>query len=87
MNEQDIIKKLIKALYFYANPETYHAISFLADHPCGGFIKDFSIEEGSIYDRPIPGATARRLIEELVDEGDTDMTIADLIKEVYDECV
>lgn len=85
MNEQDMIKKLIKTLYFYANPETYHAISFFPDSPCGGFLDDFTIEAGSIYDRPMPGAKARRLLEEILDEGETDMTISDLIDEAYDE--
>lgn len=33
---------LAKALAFYAEPETYFAIAFLPDPPCGEFMDDFS---------------------------------------------
>lgn len=35
------LKLFIPALAFYANPETYFAIAFLGDPPCGPFVKDF----------------------------------------------
>lgn len=54
------IAELESALEFYADPETYHAISFMADPPCGQFMEDFSKDHGGNYDRPMPGRLARR---------------------------
>jgi len=44
-----------EALAFYANPETYIAIGFFPDPPCGEFMDDFS-------DAPMPeyGLTGHR---------------------------
>lgn len=36
---------IIKALEFYADPETYFAIGFFPDPPCGPFMEDFSKTE------------------------------------------
>ena len=36
------IKALMEAVDFYANPETYFAIAFISDPPCGAFVEDFS---------------------------------------------
>ena len=55
--------KLRKTLKFYANPDTYHAIGFLLDPPCGDFAKDFSHDHGgSFYERAMPGKKARRAL-------------------------
>lgn len=35
------IKRLRKALFFYANPDTYLGIGFFPHYPCGNFINDF----------------------------------------------
>jgi hypothetical protein len=48
------------ALEFYADPETYHAIAYAFDRPCGAFTEDFSEDHGNpFYDRAMPGKTAR----------------------------
>lgn len=36
------IKQLESALAFYADPDTYFAIAFIADQPCGDFVDDVS---------------------------------------------
>jgi len=52
------------ALEFYADPGTYHAISFMFDPPCGGFDTDFDEEHGDkFYERPMPGKRARKALE------------------------
>lgn len=59
-------KRLLRAeeaLDFYADPENYHAISFLLDRPCGGFADDFSEDHGhGDYERPMPGKLAREVL-------------------------
>jgi hypothetical protein len=55
-----------EALAFYADPETYHACSFLFDRPTGGFDEDFDEDHGhEDYDRPMPGKRARACIASL----------------------
>ena len=50
---------------FYANPETYHALVFMGDSPCGAFADDFSDDHGDeVYDRKMPGARARSFLKE-----------------------
>jgi hypothetical protein len=50
-------ERLREALEFYADPETYFAIAFLPDPPCGPFIHDTDdVEPGK------PGAVARRAL-------------------------
>lgn len=39
--DEEWVNELIEVLGFYANPETYHAILFLPDPPCGAFMDDF----------------------------------------------
>jgi hypothetical protein len=56
------IEKLEKALWFYANPDTYYAVSFLFDPPCGGFRDDFGWVKWSDYNRKMPGKVARRAL-------------------------
>jgi hypothetical protein len=57
------IAELEETLAFYADAETYHAIAFLADPPCGEFMDDFSDDHGDDYDRPMPGRRARSTLE------------------------
>lgn len=52
------IAELEAALLFYAQPETYFAISFIPDRPCGMFADDF--EETSLG--PKPGKLARQVL-------------------------
>lgn len=67
MTDSEKIKKLIKTLQFYANPDTYFAIGFFPDRPCGEFIEDFSKDEDwhNDLDRATPGALARRTLREI----------------------
>ncbi len=53
------IEALEEALTFYADPETYFAIAFLADPPCGDFMADFSQTELGKK----PGARARATLD------------------------
>lgn len=39
------VTRLRDALDFYADPETYFAVAFLGDPPCGPFLEDFSETE------------------------------------------
>lgn len=50
-------RELREALEFYADPETYLAIGFLPDPPCGDFMDDWS-DTGEEYGFR-PGKTAR----------------------------
>jgi hypothetical protein len=52
---EKIIRALTEALIFYANPNTYFAIGFFPDPPCGDFIKDFDKTRK-------PGSLARRTL-------------------------
>lgn len=60
--------KLMIALDFYANPETYFAIAVLADPPNGDFMDDFSEEEAPWGSRRFPGKLARETIEEIIND-------------------
>ena len=53
------------ALCHYADPESYHAVAFLFDRPCGDFASDFGNEHYSDYDRPMPGKRARRALRKV----------------------
>lgn len=54
---------LREALEFYADPETYHACTFLFDSPTGGFDEDLDEDHGhGRYDRPMPGKLARQAL-------------------------
>lgn len=65
MTDKEKIIKLSEALCFYADPDTYFAIGFLADKPCGEFIDDFSDDHGfNDYDRSMPGKLAREVLFE-----------------------
>ena len=52
----------VKALQFYADAETYLAIGFLPDRPCGEFMKDFERTPDLGYK---PGKRARKAFEKL----------------------
>ena len=57
-------ERLREALEFYADPGTYHAISFMCDPPGGGWVEDFDDDHGDDgYNRPMPGKTARAALE------------------------
>lgn len=56
----------LDALAEYADPETYHAIAFMADRPAGSFADDFDRKHGhEFYDRPMPGKLARSTLKSL----------------------
>lgn len=66
MTDQEKIKELSDALWFYADPDTYFAIGFLPDSPCGEFMDDFDDEHGfNQYDRPMPGKLARKVLRKM----------------------
>lgn len=50
-------EELRKALEFYADPETYFAIGFFPDRPCGEFVKDFDDQGPELGHKP--GVRAR----------------------------
>ena len=58
-------RRLRKALEFYADPETYFAIGFFPDRPCGSFMKDFSSvpTPWGHGTRKKPGKRARKALE------------------------
>ena len=58
-----LVKELIDALNFYADPETWHAVMLWGDRPCGEIADDYSEDHGHPdYDRPMPGARARQAL-------------------------
>lgn len=52
------------ALKFYADPESYHAIAFMCDRPCGEFADDFGPVTHPHYSRIMPGKHARQTLQE-----------------------
>lgn len=60
------ISKLIDALRFYADPETYHATTILFDRPCGEFADDIRTDhDHEDYDRAMPGSLARTVLRDV----------------------
>src|SRR3954467_4681749 len=55
------MRDLEEALQFYADPETYIAIGFFPDPPCGEFMDDFG-ETGTKDYGPRPGERARKAL-------------------------
>lgn len=53
------------ALNVYADPESYHAVAFAFDRPCGDFADDFSRTKHPHYNRPMPGKAARAAVRKL----------------------
>lgn len=57
---------LCDVIEFYANPQTYCAIGFFPDRPCGDFMDDFSEDHGDeTMPGPRPGKHARQALNEL----------------------
>ena len=57
------VEVLLDAVEFYADPDSYFAVSVLADRPSGGFADDFSEDHGNdFYDRAMPGKYAREAL-------------------------
>lgn len=62
-NAADLIDALVEALEFYADPDSYFAIGFWSDPPCGPFIEDFEeFDDG----RWKPGKLAREALGKIV---------------------
>lgn len=60
------IRKIIDALKFYANPESYHGVAIIADPPCGDFGGDFSLDHNHPdYEWPMAGALARKVLKQI----------------------
>ncbi len=58
--EDPLTKQMVEVLEFYANPETYFAMGFLPDPPCGEFVDDFSaVDELGMK----PGKKARAILD------------------------
>ena len=55
------LNRLIETVRFYADPDTYFAIGFFPDRPCGDFIDDFSDTELGLK----PGKMARECLAAL----------------------
>ena len=53
----------IETLGLYANPTSYHAISFEEDRPAGWFMEDFSYNK--LYGRRMPGKEARKTLAKI----------------------
>ena len=66
MTEKEWINHLVETLLFYADPDSYFAISFATDPPCGDFANDFEYSER--YRREMPGKRARKVLLEFADE-------------------
>ena len=62
---KELVDALVDALDYYADPETYFAILFLSDPPCGDFMNDF--DQTSLGWKP--GAKARSVINLIVGAG------------------
>lgn len=57
---------LIKAVQYYADPEIYFGCGFFFDSPTGGFDDDFDEDHGHpLFDRAMPGKTAREALEQV----------------------
>ena len=68
--DKKLLKKIMDVLDFYADPETYFAIGYLGDKPCGDFIKDFS--ETQIGYKP--GQKSRKILKQIVTAYNSDCT-------------
>lgn len=60
------LEKAYVTLAFYGAPDSYHAISFLFDPPCGEFSEDFDEPEWDDHGRPMPGKRARAALDEFL---------------------
>lgn len=67
---EGVPNEAIDALEFYADPDSYFAISILADRPAGAFADDFSEDDWTRecdFDRPMPGKRAREALKRLAE--------------------
>jgi hypothetical protein len=63
------LAEAIKLIKFYGCPDTYHAIGFYPDEPCGAFMTDFGTNyDSEHYDRPMAGRRARRFLSSISKE-------------------
>jgi hypothetical protein len=59
--------RLVEALEFYADPETYHGVTMLCDPPGGGWAEDFGDSHNHPrYRRAMPGSKAREVLRGLL---------------------
>lgn len=57
---------MLETLLFYAEPDTYFAIGFWPDRPCGELMDDFSeTQDQNGFDKVVPGKRARELFDKL----------------------
>ena len=66
------VGEALEALKFYADPDTYFAIAFMGDRPCGEFADDLSEDDWTRecdFDRPMPGKRARKALAALGEGG------------------
>jgi hypothetical protein len=69
-NQHDALVAALEALVFYADPETYYAIGFFPDPPCGEFMEDFSDDHGDEAPPGFrPGKRARKAVDDLLAAG------------------
>lgn len=59
------LRVAMKALAFYADPDTYTAVMFLGDRPCGDFIRDISVVEDDFGQTRRPGKRARAALKKI----------------------
>ena len=62
-NDKCKIKSLVDALAFYADEDSYFAIGFFPDRPCGDFIEDFSQDS---FGTMRPGKKAMAVLDKIV---------------------
>ena len=59
------LRVAVETLALYANPESYHAIWLVCDHPCGWFEEDVSKTDHPHYSRKMHGAAAREALAKI----------------------
>lgn len=81
-DDKRYIRQLEDALDFYADPENYFAIAFMADPPCGAFADDFEDIEDIGFK---PGKRARQVLDygynvvEHPKSGEEDLQVAEQV--------
>ena len=75
VSRDKVLVALWEALEFYADPDTYFAISMIPDRPCGELMEDFEEPNskdpvwGNVWDThatPKPGKRAREALNEAI---------------------
>ena len=73
MTDKKKIKVLLRALHFYADPDSYFAIGILPDRPCGDFADDFETTYDNLGEKVWrPGKLARETIRKVYYSGGTE---------------